>query len=61
VIAIWSAVHFGLDKFRTSATQQSVKLEDIKPAMVGEWWVLRVGDDLVEGVIDQLQEDEKGT
>jgi hypothetical protein len=29
--------------------------------MVGEWWVLRVGDDLVEGVIDQLQEDEKGT
>ena len=61
VVAIWSAVHFGLDKFRDSPSQGGVKLEDIKPAMVGEWWVLRVGEDLVEGLIDQLQKDEKGT
>lgn len=61
VIAIWSAVHFGLDTFRKPASQGGVKLEDIKPAFVGEWWVLRVGEDLVEGLIDQLQKDEKGT
>ena len=61
VIAIWSAVHFGLDSFRKPASQGGVKLEDIKPAIVGEWWVLRVGEDLVEGLIDQLRNDEKGT
>ena len=61
VIAIWSAVHFGLDKFRDAAPQGAVKLEDIKPAMIGEWWVLRVGADLVEGLIDQLQKDEAGS
>ena len=61
VIAIWSAVHFGLDKFRDAAPPGAAKLEDIKPAMVGDWWVLRVGSDLVEGLIEQLQKDEEGT
>jgi hypothetical protein len=37
-----------------------VKLEDIKPAIVGDWWVLRVGTDLVEGLVDQLRKDESG-
>jgi len=60
VVAIWSAVHFGLDKFRDAAPKGSAKLEDIKPAMVGDWWVLRVGADLVEGLLDQLQDDENG-
>jgi hypothetical protein len=61
VIAIWSAVHFGLDKFRDAAPPGAAKLEDIKPAVVGDWWVLRVGSDLVEGLIEQLQKDEEGT
>ena len=60
VVAIWSAVHFGLDKFRPAAAQNGVTLEDIKPAIVGDWWVLRVGADLIEGLIDQLEDDEKG-
>ena len=60
VVAIWNAVHFGLDKFRDAAPQKAVKLEDIKPSMIGDWWVLQVGADLVEGLIDQLQNDEKG-
>lgn len=61
VIAIWSAVHVGLDTFRTPVSQSGVKLEDIKPAIVGDWWVLRVGEDLVEGLVDQLRKDESGT
>jgi hypothetical protein len=60
VIAMWSAVHVGLDTFRESAPQRAVKLEDIKPAIVGDWWVLRVGADLVEGLVDQLRKDESG-
>ncbi len=61
VVAIWSAVHFGLDKFRDAAPPGAAKLDDIKPAMVGDWWVLRVGADLVEGLIEQLQKDGEGT
>jgi hypothetical protein len=61
VIAMWSAVHVGLDTFRESAPQSPVKLEDIKPAIVGDWWVLRVGADLVEGLVDQLRKDESGS
>ena len=61
MVAIWSAVHFGLDKFRDAAPPGAAKLEDIKPAIVGDWWVLRVGADLVEGLIDQLQKDEAGS
>ena len=60
VVAIWSAVHFGLDKFRDAAPPGAAKLDDIKPAVVGDWWVLRVGADLVEGLIEQLQKDEEG-
>ena len=60
VVAIWSAVHFGLDKFRDAAPPGAAKLDDIKPAVVGDWWVLRVGADLVEGLLDQLQKDEEG-
>jgi hypothetical protein len=60
VVALWSAVHFGLNKFRANASQDPVKLEDIKPAIVGEWWVIRVGADLVEDLINQLEDDEQG-
>ncbi len=59
VVAIWTTVHFGLDKFREAAPPGTAKLEDIKPAMVGEWWVLRVGSDLVEGLLQQLRDDNK--
>ena len=59
VVAIWTTVHFGLDKFRQAAPPGTAKLEDIKPAMVGEWWVLRVGSDLVEGLLQQLRDDDK--
>jgi hypothetical protein len=52
-------VHFGLDTFRDAAPKGAAKLEDIKPAMVGDWWVLRVGSDLVEGLLKQLQDDDK--
>jgi hypothetical protein len=61
VVAIWSAVHFGLDKFRDAAPPGAAKLEDLKPAVVGDWWVLRVGSDLVEGLLEQLQKDEDAT
>ena len=59
VVAIWTTVHFGLDKFRQAAPPGTAKLEDIKPARVGEWWVLRVGSDLVEGLLQQLRDDDK--
>ncbi len=59
VIALWSAVHVGLNNFRPNALQGAVKLEDIKPAIVGDWWVIRVGADLIEGLMHQLEDDDK--
>ena len=61
LVVIWSAVHFGLNQFRKSASQDAVTVEDIKPTMVGDWWVIRVGADLAEGLIDQMRGDGAGT
>ena len=58
VVAIWSAVHFGLDPFRGPAAQAAKKLKDVEPAIVGDWWVIRVGTDLAESMIGQLEKDE---
>ena len=61
LVVIWSAVHFGLNQFRKPASQDAVTVEDIKPTMVGDWWVSRVGADLAEGLIDQMRGDGAGT
>jgi len=60
VVAAWSAVHFGLDQFRAPASPDAAKVQDIVPTMVGDWWVIRVGSDLAEGMINQLEADENG-
>ena len=61
LIVIWSAVHFGLNKLRKPTSPDAVNAEDIKPTMVGDWWVIRVGADLAEGLIDQMRGDGAGT
>jgi len=48
-----------LDTFRDAAPPGAAQLEDIKPAIVADWWVLRVGTDLVEGLLKQLQDNDK--
>jgi hypothetical protein len=59
VVAIWSAVHLGLGEFRRSPAPAATALKNITPDVVGDWWVLRVGADLVESMLDQLDDDEK--
>ena len=59
LIALWSTVHVGLNRFRELAPANTVKAaENLKPTVEGEWWVLRVGTDILEQFIDGLREDE---
>jgi hypothetical protein len=59
VIALWSTVHVGLNRFRDLAPAQAAKAtENLKPTVEGDWWVLRVGTDILEQFIEGLREDE---
>ena len=61
VVAIWSAVHVGLNQFRKTSTSVAERIQDIKPVMIDDWWVIHVGADLIDELTDQLKQDEKGS
>jgi hypothetical protein len=49
----------GLNRFRDLAPAQAAKAaENLKPTVEGDWWVLRVGTDILEQFIEGLREDE---
>jgi len=58
VVALWSAVHTAMDRFReTSSSKAHDVVETFKPTTVGEWWVIHVGADLLESLIQDMQDD----
>jgi len=61
VVAIWSVVHVGLNQFRTPSASVAKRIQDIKPVMIDDWWVIHVGADLIDELTDQLKQDEKGS
>jgi hypothetical protein len=60
LVALWSAVHVGLGEFRDPAATVAENIKDIQPAMVDDWWVIRVGTDLIESMIDQMKKEAEG-
>ncbi len=57
LLALWGVSNLALDRFRnvTSASATAVA-SGIEPAVVGDWWVIRVGTDLAERFLDGLRE-----
>jgi len=55
IVALWNVVNGGLNRFRDAAPGAAPKITDIKPDVVGEWWVMRVGADVLEKVIQRFQ------
>ena len=50
----------GLGEFRDPAATVAENIKDIQPAMVDDWWVIRVGTDLIESMIDQMKKEAEG-
>jgi hypothetical protein len=62
LIVLWSTAHVGLNRFREVAPANVVQAaENLKPTVEGDWWVLRVGTDILEQFIDGLREDESAS
>lgn len=55
LLALWSVRNGALDRFRTVTSSPAAAVAaGIEPAVVGEWWVIRVGADLAERFVDGL-------
>jgi len=58
LVTLWSTVHVGLNRFRDLAPASAKDaVADLKPVVEGDWWVLRVGSDLLERFIDGVEDD----
>ena len=57
LLALWGVSNLALDRFRnvTPASTTAVA-SGIEPAVVGDWWVIRVGTDLAERFLDGMRE-----
>lgn len=55
LVALWNAVNAGLDRFRRQQSARTPQVADVEPDVIGEWWVMRVGEDILETVIQNLQ------
>ena len=58
IVALWNVVNGGLSRFRDKQPDSAPKVTDIKPDVIGEWWVMRVGADVLEKVIQNFQADQ---
>ena len=58
LLALWGVSHVALNRFRavTPAPVAAVAT-GIEPAIVGDWWVIRVGTDLAERFLDGMRKD----
>jgi hypothetical protein len=57
IVTLWNVVNRGLGRFRDQQPEAAPKITDIKPDVIGEWWVMRVGADVLEKVIQNFQSD----
>ncbi len=55
VVALWNTLHSGLDRFRGVSSKESEPVKGIEPTVVGNWWVIRAGDDILESMIDKVK------
>lgn len=56
LVAIWGVSNTALNRFRDGGAASNATATAIAPTVVGDWWVIRVGADLVEGFLDGLSE-----
>jgi hypothetical protein len=56
LLALWGVSNVALDRFRdVTAAPAAALAAGIEPAVVGDWWVIRVGADLADRFLDGLQ------
>jgi len=56
LLALWGVSNVALDRFRDVSPAPAAALAaGIEPAVVGDWWVIRVGADLADRFLDGLQ------
>jgi hypothetical protein len=56
LVDIWNVVHFGFDRFRLNKSPKIAKVEGVALAAVGEWWVVKIGEDLLDSWIDKADD-----
>jgi hypothetical protein len=55
LLALWGVSNVAMDRFRdVTPTPAAAVAAGIDPAIVGDWWVLRVGTDLAERFLEGL-------
>jgi len=61
IVEKWATVNRTLDRFLalTTGTGKAAKVEALNFSAVGDWWVLKVGDDLLGPWVDKLEEKSK--
>jgi hypothetical protein len=56
LLALWGVSNVALDRFRDVSPAPAAALAaGVKPAVVGDWWVIRVGADLADRFLDGLR------
>ncbi len=54
-LEMWTTVQNGLDQFRAKQSGKEAKVEGLKFTAVGDWWVIKVGDDLAGEWLDKME------
>jgi hypothetical protein len=60
-LEMWTAVNQGFDRFRLGAKGEKPKVEGLKVAAAGDWWVIKVGEDLVNEWFERQKEKNEAT
>jgi hypothetical protein len=55
-LEMWSTLNSGLNRFRSTLKGEEAKVEGLKFTAVGDWWVIKVGEDLVADWLEKKLE-----
>ncbi len=55
----WGEVHRGFDRFRDLVSGKTTKVEGEEFSASGDWWVIKVGEDLLEPLMKKIEEKSK--
>ncbi len=55
----WSIVRGGLSRLTALTSSEPPKVEGLKFSAAGDWWVLKVGEDSAEKLIEKIKEKDK--
>jgi hypothetical protein len=59
LLEVWGEAHRSLDRFRALLSQKATKVEGLKFSAVGDWWVIKVGEDLLGPLVEKIEENSK--